>query len=77
MDSTLREYNSLRKRNFGVCILPHLSTDCNETRSRVFLLSGEHTVNIHETANPAYGGRDRRTASEAEKPFCLPPTYLV
>jgi len=29
------------------------------------------------TASLAYGSRDRRTASEAEKLFRLPPNYLV
>jgi len=37
-------------------------------------LSGERTVNIHETASPAHNhGR----MAEAEKLFRLAPTYLV
>ena len=34
-------------------LLPHPSTDHNETWTPVFLLSGERKVNIHETANRA------------------------
>jgi len=43
----------------------------------VFLLSGERTVIIHDTASPAHGLWQPRPASEAEKLFRLPPTYLV
>ena len=34
-------------------LLPHCSTDRKETQTRVFLLSGERRVDIHETANRA------------------------
>ena len=79
MESTLREYNSLQKRNFGVgIILPeryfHISLPIITKHELVSLLSDERTVNVHETANPAqpnsaHGSHDRRTASEAEKLF--------